>query len=712
MLQTNLFEVIQAAHNCGLSVFPVKYKDKRPLVADLPSGKWESFTESLPEQGFLDYCFDSLDISPKNYGVICGPVSGNLVVIDIDNQYETSKKDVIIKPAKEIYSEFYRVNSEHLQETLIVRTGSGGYHIYFKVDDLPEKNITGAIFQGKKSTIDVKAGRGYVVGPGSIHSSGRSYETIQGDFESIATIQSIELLSVKPPVKKGGVRPDGGAGHSPSETFRQALQYAMYQPESVSGAGGHDQTFSVACAIAKGFNQSIDNTYRILVKYNEKCNPAWTEEELRHKSKDAWNQPGPVGYLINKSGVENSPFTRIENALDSLIEIRYNEVLAKHEYKQPHELSWSEFQMRDENSLYIDIYNYMLTTDSGVKGFTRDHFNVYVNSNQVELYHPFKHYYSGLTEHDGHDYIKDLAKCFKTDTQSQADAYWYLKKWLCGVVAQGIEKGSNHLCFVLTGPQGIGKTTFFRNLMFDKKYIHDGHIDPKNKDHLFFIVNKLIINLDDFEDIIGRYTERGYLKSLMSQDMMDLRQHYGKRNESIKRRASFCGSINDSQFLEDQTGSRRWLVVKVDDIDYEAQLKIPIDKIWAQAYALYKSGFQYWLTKEENKEISLKNQRFQVERADDFYILRALEPCEKTDPGRLFRTTTEIHNMLEDKFSKRIRTSNNLLNKILNKHGFKRHRWKENEKYFRGWIVKVSDPALQDDTDRPDKSSLTDEDNF
>ena len=53
---------------------------------------------------------------------------------------------------------------------------------------------------------------------------------------------------------------------------------------------------------------------------------------------------------------------------------------------------------------------------------------------------------------------------------------------------------------------------------------------------------------------------------------------------------------NNRRFLTDLTGNRRWLPFFVTDIDSPYTHAIPHDRLYAQAYALYREGFRYWFS--------------------------------------------------------------------------------------------------------------------
>jgi putative DNA primase/helicase len=67
---------------------------------------------------------------------------------------------------------------------------------------------------------------------------------------------------------------------------RAAITIAGMQP-AVAGQGGHGQTFAVAVALIHGFRLSPDRAWPILTAYNARCEPPWSEAELRHKLDDA-----------------------------------------------------------------------------------------------------------------------------------------------------------------------------------------------------------------------------------------------------------------------------------------------------------------------------------------------------------------------------------------------------------------------------------------
>ena len=92
---------------------------------------------------------------------------------------------------------------------------------------------------------------------------------------------------------------------------------------------------------------------------------------------------------------------------------------------------------------------------------------------------------------------------------------------------------------------------------------------------------------------------------------------YAKRTVSYPRQCVFFGTTNDSEFLRDRTGNRRFWVIEVgkyprlksvfDDLDQEE-----IAQIWAEAKCRFKRHESLYLDEEMEKE-ALKRQQEHTE---------------------------------------------------------------------------------------------------
>jgi hypothetical protein len=67
----------------------------------------------------------------------------------------------------------------------------------------------------------------------------------------------------------------------------RAAAYVANMPSAISGQGGHQATFAVASALIHGFALYEEQAWPIMCEYNARCQPPWSEAELRHKLADA-----------------------------------------------------------------------------------------------------------------------------------------------------------------------------------------------------------------------------------------------------------------------------------------------------------------------------------------------------------------------------------------------------------------------------------------
>lgn len=75
-------------------------------------------------------------------------------------------------------------------------------------------------------------------------------------------------------------------------TIDRARTYIAKMPDAISGADGSGATFAVACKLVE-FGLSPDDAWLLLVEYNQRCQPQWSERDLRHKLEDAFRKANP-----------------------------------------------------------------------------------------------------------------------------------------------------------------------------------------------------------------------------------------------------------------------------------------------------------------------------------------------------------------------------------------------------------------------------------
>lgn len=231
-----------------------------------------------------------------------------------------------------------------------------------------------------------------------------------------------------------------------------------------------------------------------------------------------------------------------------------------------------------------------------------------------------------------------------------------------------------------------------KNLSFGIEISHV--LNHSNKDTLIHLAECMLINLDELENL--NRTEIGSLKEIITKTHIRMRKAYGHNNENMPRRASFAGSVNTAQFLNDTTGSRRFLCFEVENIEYTHN--IDIHKVYAQALQLYKSGFRHWFNQEEIKQINANNEQYQLRSPEEELLLTWFEPVGKEEATH-FLNASQIAQIISSRTNMNINDATvNKLGKALKKHKFQRIYKKRAYVY----VVKLRD---YEEVDRENKQS-------
>lgn len=187
-----------------------------------------------------------------------------------------------------------------------------------------------------------------------------------------------------------------------------------------------------------------------------------------------------------------------------------------------------------------------------------------------------------------------------------------LKTWLVSCVKAVFDgKIKSEGVLVLQGKQGIFKTTLLKTLAYNDNWVKDGHLlDPSNKDTVLESINHWIVELGELEDTLKK--EMGRLKAFISKDVDEIRKPYSKASSKYPRQTIFSASVNDKEFLKDNTGNRRWWVIPVISIDRDLLMKLNIPKLWAEIYKMYANGHKHILEQATEKLLFEINSNFEV----------------------------------------------------------------------------------------------------
>lgn len=345
------------------------------------------------------------------------------------------------------------------------------------------------------------------------------------------------------------------------------------------------------------------------------------------------------------------------------------------------------------NRTYIKEKNtsseFELLTDYKVNSIKRElnHNNISVtksdltsllHSDFVSTFDPFIDYFTNLGEWDSqHDYIADLANTVQTTNQELF--VWAFKKWLVAMVTCALEKDTtNQSILVLTGGQGIGKSTWLRNIIppILQDYIYSGNINPSNKDSTVLMSDKLLINLDEMASLSKKNLDA--FKEMVTKGVITERRAYAHFAEDYVRRASFVGSANHNEILMDLTGNRRFLCFEAIAIDFKHNINL--DAVYRQVFALVRQeDFSCHFDLEDVKRLEENNKMFlqsseEADYIDDLFNL----PSEENS---IFMTATDIALHIQKEKSIYQKPDVQQIGKIMKAKGFERKKNKGLWKY-------------------------------
>lgn len=242
----------------GFRVFPISVGQKFP-----PPLGWQEMATSDPER-IAQLWGDE----PYNIGVLAEGI-----IVDIDDKNGKTGSfdwDLLGYP----------------DNTLTVRTPTGGRHLYYATDEATaQPNLT--------DSINTRAGGlGYALAPGSVTEDGE-YTLL----EDLPVLPAPKAL-VEHCQKREGVDWDGSVELDTDEAVGLAEAFLKDRAPAVEGKGGDLWTYKTACGVID-FGISADLAADLMLGWNETCSPPWSPEALQAKCNSAWRN------RRNKAGVKS-----------------------------------------------------------------------------------------------------------------------------------------------------------------------------------------------------------------------------------------------------------------------------------------------------------------------------------------------------------------------------------------------------------------------
>jgi predicted P-loop ATPase len=177
------------------------------------------------------------------------------------------------------------------------------------------------------------------------------------------------------------------------------------------------------------------------------------------------------------------------------------------------------------------------------------------------------------------------------------------KRFMIAAVARAMQPGCKHdCCLVLEGRQARKKSTALRVLAAGhmgpgKEFFSDDITTLGTKDAVQQTNQAWILELAKLEGIHSA-RQLATMKAYLSRQEDNIRPPDGHGVISYPRQSVFVGSVNESFYLHDSTGNRRFWPVKVGDINIPA-LTRDRPQLWAESVHRYDAGEIWHLTAQE-----------------------------------------------------------------------------------------------------------------
>ena len=344
--------------------------------------------------------------------------------------------------------------------------------------------------------------------------------------------------------------------------------------------------------------------------------------------------PG-TGRQDNGQEAKLATVTEIEDFLRNRGRFRKNVVTGRCEMATE-DGKFTELTDRQVNTLWVQC-------SKEVKPTRPADIRAIIESEFSELFNPFEDYFRKLPVWDG---TTDAIGALAAQVHVKDDAELFnlcFKKWLVALVASLLnEEVVNHGILVLTGRQGIYKTTWLNNLLPHelRRYFYlKTNSRNLTKDDTLTLSEFAIVCLEELDELEGK--EVNQIKALTTLRTINERAAYAHYKESRPHLASFCGTSNNINFLNDLSGNRRWMPFEVESIDSPYEHPVNYTAVYAQAYALAQGGFTYWLTPEETEVLNQHNRHFEVPNLERELVLTYYQvPAEGEEC--VFLTNAEI----------------------------------------------------------------------
>ena len=246
--------------------------------------------------------------------------------------------------------------------------------------------------------------------------------------------------------------------------------------------------------------------------------------------------------------------------------------------------AWSS---HDDSALFS-----LIQADYGLKS-RQDFADALKNVSMRNKFHPVRELLDSLTW-DGKEHIRSLSPEYLGAEDSDY-TYQVMRLWMLGAVSRVYKPGSKFdYTIILQGSQGIGKSTFLKLMALDDSWFNDS-LDSLDSDKAVqSLTGSWIIELAELKSLARTAGGVESVKRFLTATQDKYRIPYERRADTFYRQCVFAGTTNKDDFLQDETGNRRFLIIHTGVTKTSKSLFTPeamddIKQAWAEAVHIWKN---------------------------------------------------------------------------------------------------------------------------
>jgi len=225
-------------------------------------------------------------------------------------------------------------------------------------------------------------------------------------------------------------------------------------------------------------------------------------------------------------------------------------------------------------------------------------------------FHPFADWFNGV-KWDGVERIKDIPNTVLGVSPGQNEyAAKVMRMTMVAIVRRNKAEGSYGVKFdtmpVLVGEQGVGKSTFWKELLPSEHWFSD-HFSPEWDGKQVIENTRGMVVVEWAELTYKKRADTDKIKSSLSRTTDVGRTVWKRLSKSVPRQFVLVGTTNNEEFLNDMTGNRRYLPIDCRGVETsEGKMFVNIpwlrqhrEQLWAEAVHYDNKGEQIYFTKDD-----------------------------------------------------------------------------------------------------------------